>query len=118
MKRRASVMGHYEASGPVSKVAVEAVTGAAQTLVGAIAGKKIRLLSFAGGISADGTVKFLDDAGTPHDLTGAIPFKAAAPSTVLGYQPSGWGETGAGQALKVTISAGAISGVLVYQLID
>lgn len=111
-------MGYYEAAGPVHQIPVEAVTGSAQVLVAAVTGQKIRLLSFAGGISLDGTLQFFDNAGTPKHLTGAIPLKAASPASVLGYQPSGWGDTGVGQALTVTVSAGSISGALVYQLIQ
>lgn len=108
----------YEASGPVYKKPISAVSGSAQQLVAAVTGKRIRLLSFAGGISVDGSLQFLDDAGTPNALTGAMPMKAAAPETVLGYQPSGWGDTAVGQALVVTTSGGSISGVLAYQIIN
>lgn len=109
-------MSCYEAIGSVKKAPIAAVTGSAQQLVAPIAGKRIRLLSLVAGISVDGSVKFSDS--TPADLTGAIPLKAAAPATVLGYQPSGWADTDVGKGLTVTISAGSISGMLVYQEIN
>lgn len=107
----------YEANGPVYHAAIDALTGNAQELVAAVAGKKIRVVGLLAAIDADGTLQLADDAGTPNKLTGAMSVKAAGPPLELPYHPSGWGDTAAGQALTVSVGAQTINGALAYQLI-
>lgn len=105
-------MSCYEASGPVFTAKLSAVTGSNQTVVAAVAGKKIRVLQLSGCVTAAATVKFHDD--TPTDLTGAMPAPLTA-AEILGYSPHGWGDTAVGKNLQIDVSASVFNGVLVYQ---
>lgn len=105
----------YEATGEVLTALLSAVTGANQQVVAAVPGKKIRLLQFSGAVAAAANATFHDN--TPTNLTPALPMPTAT-AEVLGFSPHGWGDTGAGKALQVDVSASTLSGVLVYQLIN
>jgi len=106
------------ATGPILSLLLDGVTTGA-SLVAAVTGKKIRLRSLVCSISADGSLQFVDDAGTPVKLTGAMLLKTAGVPFVLPDNPEGWGDTTAGQALKATIVGGGhIDGVLSYQLVN
>jgi hypothetical protein len=88
---------------------------AAQTdsqLVALVAAKKIRVLALHLDCAGTATVATLQSNATAK----AGPFNnAASEQTVLPYNPHGWFETAAGQALKITTGAGATTSVtLVY----
>lgn len=81
-----------------------AASTADATLVAAVAGKKIRLLSLHLDCAGTATVATLQSNATA--ILG--PFNnAASEQTVLPYHPHGWKETTAGGALKMTTGAGA-----------
>lgn len=88
------------------------------TLVAAVAGKKIRVLGFflvaAGAVNA----RFESDAdGTA--LTGVMTLAAASDGVSSGFNPIGWFETVAGELLNLELSAAvSVDGVLAYVLVD
>lgn len=85
---------------------------AAQTdasLVALVTGKKIRVLALHLDCAGTATVATLQSNSTAK----AGPFNnAASEQTVLPYNPHGWFETAAGEALKITTGAGATTSVL------
>ena len=97
---------------------VSAATAGNNTLVAAVVGKKIRVLSAvlvaSGGAN---TVRFeSDDDGT--SLTGQMDL-AADGQLVLSLNGFGWFETVAGELLNLELSgATAVEGCLVYQEIE
>lgn len=83
------------------------------TLVAAVAGKKIRVVSYV--LVANGTVnvKFQSHV-TPTDLTGLL-YLAANTGVSAGFNPVGWFESLAGEALDLNLSASiAVGGHLDY----
>lgn len=98
--------------------AIAAASSGDNTLVAAVAGKKIRVLGFFM-VAAVGTVtaRFESAAGGAA-LTGQMPL--AANTTVgPGYNPLGWFETVAGQLLNLELSgATAVAGAVTYVLVD
>ncbi len=95
-----------------------AISGATtdETLVAAVAGKKIRVTSFY--LVAAAAVSVAFESSTTSALTGimtlATPFVLEA-----GYNPHGHFETVAGELLNMTLGGAIqVSGWLTYQLID
>lgn len=102
------------------RAAIAASTnGAGNTLVAAVAGKKIRVIAFL--LSFSGTVNAKFQSGGSTDLTGLIYGVAntqvsspAIPPVPSGI-PIGQFETNTGEALTLNLSAGtAVGGYLVY----
>ena len=105
---------------------ISASTTGNNTVVDAVAGRKIRVLSAAIFASADLTAKF--KSGTAGaDLTGAVPLNAltttallsgATGGVVLPYSPAGWCETASGDLLNLVLGGtGDAFGCVVYRLI-
>ncbi len=107
---------------PIKSVPQYAVIAAAaagnNTLVAAVAGKKIRVL--AAGLAAntsDQTIRFQSGAGGTA-LTGIMPI-AANGNLVLPLNGFGWFETAAGALLNLELGgASLVGGPLVYEEIE
>lgn len=97
--------------------AIAAASSGDNTLVAAVAGKKIRVLGFFMVAAGTVTARFESAAGGAA-LTGQMPL--AANTTVgPGYNPLGWFETVAGQLLNLELSgATAVAGAVTYVLVD
>jgi len=98
-------------------IPIDHATNGDNTLVAAVAGKRIRVLSFLMIASGTVTVRFESGAGG-SPLTGQMPLvvnSGMAPT----YNPAGWFITNAGEALNMELSAAvSVDGVLNYDLID
>src|SRR5687768_14086229 len=97
----------------VKRAVINAATSGDNTIVSAVAGKKIRLLSLF--YMAAGTVKVrLENGAAGTALTGQMEHTAQT-DMVLPPNEDGWFETAAGQLLNMELS-GAISvdGALTY----
>ena len=92
---------------------IAASSSGANSIVAAVAAKKIRVLAVW--LSAAGSVNAKwQSATTPTDKTG-LAYLAANIGHVLPYNPHGWFETLAGEALSLNLSAAiAVGGSLVY----
>ena len=100
-------------------MAVAASTLGNNTLVAAVASKKIRVISLVlvatGGAN---TVKLQSGAGGT-DLTGAMALAATTGQLVLQRNDAGWCETAAATLLNLNLSAGtAVGGVLGYVTVE
>jgi hypothetical protein len=88
------------------------------TIVAAVAGKKIRVMGFffvaAGAVDA----RWESDAdGTA--LSGVMTLAAGDPFVASGFNPLGWFETVAGELLNLELSAAvSVDGALTYVLVD
>jgi hypothetical protein len=92
---------------------ITASTSGADTQVVAVTSKKIRVVALA--LTSNGTVnvKFQSHV-TPTDITGLF-YEIANTGFVLPYNPMGWFQTVAGEALDINLSASvAVGGVLQY----
>lgn len=100
----------------IKRVAVSAALSGDNTIVAAVAGKKIRVLALD--VSAAGAVnaKLRSDVGAGGvDITGLHYFAAAGAGWQMDTLGYGWCETDAGEALNLNLSgAVAVGGVLVY----
>lgn len=96
------------------KRAVISSTAGDFTVVAAVAGKKIRVLSFYIRQSAAGTLRFESTAGGTA-LTGVMVTTTADLVCEGSFNPFGHFETVAGQLLNLEIGTGAAMGWLVYQ---
>ena len=111
-------MARYDHEGghPRSVVIDHAASGD-NTLVAAVPGKKIRVLSFLLVSAGTVTVRFESGAsGTAltGQMTTAVNSVIAAP-----YNPGGWFETAAGALLNLELSGNvSVDGVLNYVLVD
>jgi hypothetical protein len=85
---------------------IDHATSGDNTLVAAVAGKKIRVLSIFFVVAAAVTVRF-ESAASGAALTGQMQFGANG-GIALAFNPEGWFETAAGQLLNMELS-GAIS---------
>lgn len=107
-------MSIVEATGGITHTKVDVSASGDNTLVAAVAGKRIRVLSMA--VVAAGSVSVTFKSGST-DLTGAMSLSQGVPLESV----SGWGafQTAAGEALVLNLS-GAVqtSGWLTYQTID
>lgn len=96
--------------------AIAAATSGNNTLVAAVTSKKIRILALFVVAGAANNIYFDDGAGTL--IIGGSTNKiqlAANGGFVLPFNPVGWGETAATQALRANLSAAtSVSGVVVY----
>lgn len=107
----------FGATGPPVRVAVDAATSGDNTLVAAVAGKKIRVL--AGSLTMTGTavtIRFESGAGGTA-LTGQMT-PAQGQTVPLPWCPAGHFETAAGELLNLELGgAQSVDGWLVYCLV-
>lgn len=83
------------------------------TLVAAVTGKKIRVLSLFLTAAAAAAIRF-ESATSGTALTGVIALAQATPF-VLPYNPLGWFETNAGELLNAEMTtSNAVDGALQY----
>lgn len=101
------------ASGGIKAIITASISGAT-TIVAAVGGKKIRVVSMQLTVNAAVNVKWQSHV-TPTDLSGLAYF-AANGGYVLPYNPEGWFlDTTIGEALDINLSAAvAIGGSLTY----
>lgn len=82
------------------KYAVIDVSNTTGTLVAAVAGKKITVVSYCVGCESNSTIVFLSNTTA---LTGAMPPRASGDSFIeCGWNPDGHFQTASGEALKMT----------------
>jgi hypothetical protein len=90
-------------------------TSGDSALVAAVTGERYRVKALA--ISCAGTVNAKFRSGTT-DKTGLF-YGVANTQVVLPYNPAGWFETDAGEALNINLSAAvAVGGQIVYERIS
>lgn len=90
--------------------AISVTAGTTQLLAGQSDNKRIRVVSYAVVADAAATVKFSDGA----DLTGAMSFAANGGIVCPGQASSPWFSTGAGNALSIVTTGGAVKGHFAY----
>lgn len=97
----------------IKRAAIDAATSGNNTIVAAVAGKKIRVLAVTLVGAGSVTARFESDAdGTA--LTGQMTL-AASTVVELGYNPAGWFETVSGELLNLELSgAVSVDGCIVY----
>lgn len=92
-----------------------AASQTASSLVAAVVGKKISVLSLAFVCGATATNATFNSAGA---AISALFANAANGGAILGHNPLGWFQTVAGEALTLTTGAGSTTGVqIVYVLV-
>ena len=97
----------------IKRVAIDTATSGDNTIIAAVAGKKIRVLSLALIPSAAVTARFETGAGGTA-LTGQMQLGAKV-NLILDYNPAGWFETTAGALLNLELSgATSVDGCIVY----
>lgn len=97
---------------PKRAVIVASASGAT-TVVAAVTGKKIRVLSFVLSANAALNVKFQSHGG-PTDITGLL-YLTDKSGIGASFSPAGHFETVAGEALDINLSAAvAVGGFLTY----
>lgn len=98
----------------VQVVAVSASTLGDNTLVAAVTGKKIRVVSLALVATGGANTVRLGSAASGQAMTGAMDLPSDG-QLVLPYNPAGWCETVAGDLLNLELSAAtAVAGTLGY----
>lgn len=99
---------------------IDAATSGDNTLVAAVAGKRIRVLACALVAAGAVTAAFESHDGdeTGVAVTGDLDM-AADQSLVLGFNPLGWFQTAPGELLNLTLGGSvAVGGSLTYVLVD
>jgi len=105
---------HVDKAGQIYRVAVDASSSGNNTLVAAVSGCKIIVLSFLAVAPTAVTVTF-KSASTA--LSGPMP-PGANGGFVMPHNPVGWMKGGTNEALILNLdSAVRVGGVLVYQLV-
>jgi hypothetical protein len=100
-------------SEPLLSKAIDHDTSGNNTIVAAVAGRKIRVTSAFMVAAGTVAVRFESGAGGTA-LTGQMPLIASS-GVVLPYNPAGWFETGAGALLNMELSANVkVHGALTY----
>ncbi len=97
-----------------TNVSISATSGD-NTLVAAVAGYKIRVLSYVLVPTANQTAKF--QSSTTSDLTGVMTTLAGVP-IVGAFQKEGHFETVAGELLNIATSASTLKGHMTYALVQ
>lgn len=103
----------YAEKFPISYATISASSSGANTLINAVSGKRIIVLSYV--VVANGTVnvKFQSHI-TPTDLTG-LEYLVANTGVSAGYNPVGHFATIVGEALDINLSASiAVGGHVTY----
>ena len=102
------------ATRPVKFAAIDAASSGDNTLVAAVTGKKIRVLSVFYVVANTVTTRFESGAGGTA-LTGQMVHASAGDTLVLPFSPCGWFETAAGSLLNLELSgAVSVDGCLAY----
>lgn len=104
-----SVYNGTTALTPKFKLLNQAASGTNQTLVAAVTAKKIRVLAAV--FVAGGTATTLTFNSATLGAISALFANAANGGATLPFNPSGWFETVAGEALTVTTGAGSTTGI-------
>lgn len=105
----------YSGASPieVKYAAVAVASSGDNTIVAAVSGKKIRVISYMLNAAAAVDAKWKSGAST--DKTGLLYMAAAGYGAIGDYNPSGWFETAVGQALVLNLSAAvAVGGHISY----
>jgi hypothetical protein len=98
----------------IKRAVIDHATSGDNTIVPAVTGKKIRVLSFCFQAAGAVTVRFESTAGGTA-LTGQMTQGAAGDGQVRNYNPLGWFETVAGELLNMELSAAvSVDGDLQY----
>lgn len=98
----------------IKRAVIDHAASGDNTLVAAVTGRKIRVLSLFLIVAGAVNVRFESGAGGTA-LTGVMNFGAAGDGVVLGYNPLGWFETAAGSLLNLELSgAVSVDGALQY----
>lgn len=106
-----SASGYIDINGSIVPIQRAVIDGGSHDVVAAVAGKKIRVISWRWTIDVAGTVTW--QSGATTDLTGAMPIGATA--GCVDRDPDGIIETAAGEKLNVVLAtATAIGGSLNY----
>lgn len=109
------VLGTGTTTATIKTAVINATASGDTQVVAAVAGKKIRLLAYAFVSDTAVTVKFRDNSATPVDLTGPMAVAANGGVSYAGGFDSWVGETAAGQALMINLSANAnVGGHITY----
>ena len=105
-------MATVDSSGkePKSAFANVAASQTDSQIVAAVAGKHIRVLAYIVQCGGTATTILFSSASSAISPTFA---NAANGGSVVPFNPVGWFETNAGEALNVTTGAGSTTGVLV-----
>lgn len=101
----------------VKYAVIDATATGDNTVVAAVTGKKIRVLSFIISSSADAGGKFQSDNVSDTDITKSLFTLIAGNNTIVApFNPGGWFETLAGEALLFDTGADTddITGCLSY----
>ena len=105
------------AQSEVQHAVIAAASSGDNTVVAAVAGKKIRVLGFFLVASAAVTARFESSAGGDA-LTGQMQLGANG-DLAPGFNPLGWFETVAGELLNLELSGAVpVDGALAYVLVD
>lgn len=107
------------ARGQVGRAAISTASSGDSSVVAAVTGRKIRVLSLQFLCTSAVTVGFeSNNAGGDTALTGVMAFPDNG-GMVLPHNPFGWFETVAGEALHITLGGAVqVSGSLVYQVVE
>lgn len=93
----------------LKRAAISASTsGSGNNVVAAVNTKKIRVVSYDFVVAGAVNVKF--QSGGSTDLTGLYTFGAAGDGKVNNFNPVGWMETVAGEALTLNLSGAVLVG--------
>ena len=111
-------MAHYDHDGGQPKfAAIDAASSGDNTLVAAVPGKKIRVLSLW--LVSAGTVTTRFESGAGGTALSGQATLAVNNIYVLPYNPGGWFETAVGSLLNLELSgAVSVDGSLSYVLVD
>ena len=110
-------MGYGLQNLEIKRAAISGATSGDNTLVTAVTGKKIRVLSLVAIADTDVKIRFEDGAGGTA-LTGRMDCGTAGDSGgfVLPFNPGGWFETSVATLLNMELTAAVqVSGCLTYQ---
>lgn len=102
----------FEDSAPLKRALVSATVNTSSDLLAAVTGKKIRLLAADFSVVSAATLTW---RSATTAISGARAF-AANGQYILPFNPAGWLETVAGEALNLLSSTStAVGGMIVYQ---
>ena len=93
---------------------IAAAAGGTRELVAAVTGAKIRVLALLAEQQNDAAATFeFKSASTA--ISGEMTAIGENREIQMQFNPAGWMETAAGEALNVTVAANALAGLLVYE---
>ena len=101
-----------------SFASINATTSGVNTVVAAVAGKKIRVLNYVFTVAAAAVVIFQDTAGTPNVLVPGFDLSAGGGIVFRGTADSPAFETAVGEGLNISLSVVVnCRGHLAYELV-